>query len=707
MLRKRAHHIVICFVLLFVLTTPLAAQRSGGTLWGVTTSEGKPLAGVSIEVSSDALLQSAKSSTDSEGRYGFSSLPPGTYQVHFEKNGMTAFNKPVVIHIGDVARVDADLKVSDSDETITLTASASPAVTRSALLTVIDDDAVRVLPVGHSVGQRIEPLVAGVWPLERDARFLNINGGKQNEFIVDGTTLLDDVASTAQLSVIDDAVAEIVATTAAASVEYGRFDGGVIAIATKSGGNAFTGSARATLEGDRWRARTDFRDPVFGTREPRGSDRLNTTFEETLGGRIVTDRVWFFTAAHQENSDRRLPLGGSGGAFTAAIDDTRFFGKVSAALAPAHIISGSFSSAERDSQYVPVRDAVDLARASSSIDLAALHYDGRVNGFDVQAHFANRDVDYDVELPSPPTAGIAPLVFDAAPRRGSDASLSVSRFLSTARSGVHTLLAGIDEARDRSDASTRIESHALFVSDRWDASNHLSLDFGARYDDEDRAAASVQPRLGAIFDLAGDGRQRFSAHFGRYSSTTRSGDDRSRSFDEWTTAYGLQIGGNGFVRLAWVNRDWRDSDRRVDSLQLQTSYNLLGFVRLGADYAFCSCSDAAFVGRHRLNAWIRSQLPARYGSLDLALLERYHSAAMENSAFGNVSATDVAVHYELPILRFVAQMRLDVLNVFNQSAVEYALTPTGASIFDGLGNIASADAYQTPRSVRVDLGVRF
>ena len=169
MLSKHAQNIAIAFLLLFSFTRAAMAQRSGGTVWGVVTSEGKTLSGVSIQVSSDSLMQPRQTSTDAAGRYDFASLPPGTYEVHFEQSGMTSLNKPVMIRLGDVARVDAELKVSDSDETVTLTAAAIPAITRSSLRSVIDVETTEVLPIGRSIGQRVEPLVAGVWSRDRNA----------------------------------------------------------------------------------------------------------------------------------------------------------------------------------------------------------------------------------------------------------------------------------------------------------------------------------------------------------------------------------------------------------------------------------------------------------------------------------------------------------------------------------------------------------
>ena len=73
---------------------------------------------------------------------------------------------------------------------------------------------------------------------------------------------------------------------ASISAEYGRFTGGVINTITKSGGNNFSGSFRATMNNDAWSAIT----PANETR----IQAVYPTYEATLGGPFWKDHVWFF-----------------------------------------------------------------------------------------------------------------------------------------------------------------------------------------------------------------------------------------------------------------------------------------------------------------------------------------------------------------------------------------------------------------------------
>ncbi|MFL6245967.1 MAG: TonB-dependent receptor domain-containing protein [Thermoanaerobaculia bacterium] len=72
-----------------------------------------------------------------------------------------------------------------------------------------------------------------------------------------------------------------------------------------------------------------------------------------------------------------------------------------------------------------------------------------------------------------------------------------------------------------SDLSTR----AFFVNDKWDFNSHWNFNVGVRYDKNDAIDASgnvvsddsaFSPRLGAMYDIAGDGRYRINASYSHY-----------------------------------------------------------------------------------------------------------------------------------------------------------------------------------------------
>jgi outer membrane receptor protein involved in Fe transport len=81
----------------------------------------------------------------------------------------------------------------------------------------------------------------------------------------------------------------------------------------------------------------------------------------------------------------------------------------------------------------------------------------------------------------------------------------------------------INQLSRTSDAATK----SVFANDKWDFTNHWSFNLGVRYDKNNAIDQShnkvsddsnVSPRLGVIYDVKGDGRNRFTANYAKYVS---------------------------------------------------------------------------------------------------------------------------------------------------------------------------------------------
>jgi outer membrane receptor protein involved in Fe transport len=74
-------------------------------------------------------------------------------------------------------------------------------------------------------------------------------------------------------------------------------------------------------------------------------------------------------------------------------------------------------------------------------------------------------------------------------------------------------------------AGSNMATQSIFLNDKWDFNQNLSFNLGVRYDANDGKDSSgrtvaddsaFSPRLGAIYDLRGDGRYRFNASYSKY-----------------------------------------------------------------------------------------------------------------------------------------------------------------------------------------------
>ena len=114
----------------FLLPVGATAQTGLGGVSGVVRdTTGGVLPGVTVEVSSPALIEGVRIAiTDGEGRYGITELRPGTYTVSFSLVGFSVVRREgLELRAGFTANVNADMAVGSLEETITVTGE-SPVV---------------------------------------------------------------------------------------------------------------------------------------------------------------------------------------------------------------------------------------------------------------------------------------------------------------------------------------------------------------------------------------------------------------------------------------------------------------------------------------------------------------------------------------------------------------------------------------------------
>src|SRR3954467_11025893 len=112
--------------LLFVLGVALlpASVFAQATITGtVKDASGAVLPGVTVESSSDALIEKVRTAiTDGSGQYRIVDLRAGTYAVAFSLTGFSSIKREGIELTGSfTATVNADMKVGELQETITVT----------------------------------------------------------------------------------------------------------------------------------------------------------------------------------------------------------------------------------------------------------------------------------------------------------------------------------------------------------------------------------------------------------------------------------------------------------------------------------------------------------------------------------------------------------------------------------------------------------
>src|SRR6187455_1020238 len=113
----------------FLLFLPAFAFAQSAITGIVRDTSGAVLPGVTVEATSDVLIEGARSVvTDSQGVYRIVDLRPGAYAVTFTLTGFNSFKREgLALPAEFTATVNAEMMVGTVEETITVT-SVSPVV---------------------------------------------------------------------------------------------------------------------------------------------------------------------------------------------------------------------------------------------------------------------------------------------------------------------------------------------------------------------------------------------------------------------------------------------------------------------------------------------------------------------------------------------------------------------------------------------------
>ncbi len=183
---------------LAVLSIPLItfAQSTDATLMGRVLDPGKAtVPGASVEATNVDTNVSYKGTTDSEGRFTISDLPPGNYRISVAKPGFKSLVKPdVFLHVQDVIALNFDLPLGSVSEVVTVEGGAPLINTESAAVsTVVDRQFAENLPMNGRSFQTLIELTPGVVvtpsSLTDNGQF-SVNGQRAaaNYWMVDGVS---------------------------------------------------------------------------------------------------------------------------------------------------------------------------------------------------------------------------------------------------------------------------------------------------------------------------------------------------------------------------------------------------------------------------------------------------------------------------------------------------------------------------------------
>jgi outer membrane receptor protein involved in Fe transport len=286
----------------------------------------------------------------------------------------------------------------------------------------------------------------------------------QNLFMINGVVVQDNVRSTPFNLFIEDALQETTTSTAAVSAEYGRFGGGVVNAITKSGGNEFSGSFRLTFENDDWTALTPYPND-------KRADDVVPTYEATLGGPILKDKLWFFGATRLRDFKEASTTTTTLIDYDRQLNEKRYEGKLTFSPTTKHTFKGAYSwidSAENGNKFGNIMDRASLVNRTLPQRLLSLNYTGVLAGnFFVEGQYSARTYRFEnsgsqftdpikgtllLDLSRGSNRYNSPTFCGVCGPEGRDNQnvvVKASYFLSTDSTGSHNLVGGIDMFDDK------------------------------------------------------------------------------------------------------------------------------------------------------------------------------------------------------------------------------------------------------------------
>ncbi len=283
------------------------AQSTTADITGtVTDSSGASIPNATVTLTNLATNETKTAQTTGSGDYTFTQLGPGTYSVQVAESGFKSFSIPsVALAAGDRAREDAKLQIGSAAQTVQVTAQTAALQTdTSALSSTVTEQAVQDLPLNGrnyinlaqiTPGANEGPgngLTSGARPDDRrQTSQVSVNGQSEiiNDEMIDGLDNNERIIGTIGVRPSIEAIREINVQSNSYTAEVGRTAGGIINIITKSGSNAFHGSAYEFFRNDI----LDANPYQFGAHNPKPKLRQNQ-FGGSIGGPILKDRLFFF-----------------------------------------------------------------------------------------------------------------------------------------------------------------------------------------------------------------------------------------------------------------------------------------------------------------------------------------------------------------------------------------------------------------------------
>jgi outer membrane receptor protein involved in Fe transport len=284
----------------------LAQETTGSVVGTVSSEDGAPLAGVTVQLEDLERGLRRVALSDRMGEFAVPGLPPASYRLSAGLEGFIGATLSVRVELGRTLSVPITMEVGAFTDEIEVT-GAAPAVDRSSTVsgfTVNAGELLSRVPVGREVTQ-IALLAPGTYASDAfwqqpgstgmytpGQGFVSFSGSSfgENSYQVNGLNITNFRNMMGSTFVPMEFIDEVQIKTGGYEAEFGRSTGGVINMVTKSGTNVFRGGFSAYWEPESLQEQSPDTMDDHNQEEERESLEVNAS----LGGPILRDRLFFF-----------------------------------------------------------------------------------------------------------------------------------------------------------------------------------------------------------------------------------------------------------------------------------------------------------------------------------------------------------------------------------------------------------------------------
>jgi hypothetical protein len=302
--------VALAALVFLIAGSTASAQTVYGSIVGTASDPtGSVIAAASVTLTNVATNEVRNTQTEGNGNYTFVNLLPGNYTISVERTGFKKLTRQgIEIQVNSEIRVDAQLQVGDSTQTVEVTAETPLLQTQNATIGhEIERVQVQELALnGRNVFALVE-LTPGVVPQGSSLNGGTVVGGgglqyqmgggtaNQSAAFIDGAPANKISGNSTPWIPVQDAVQEFRVSTSDTSPEFGRYAGGIVNLTTKTGTNEIHGNVYDYLRNQDFNANSFFNNKNGLAR----SIFKQNEYGANVGGPIKRDKTFIFMSWEQ------------------------------------------------------------------------------------------------------------------------------------------------------------------------------------------------------------------------------------------------------------------------------------------------------------------------------------------------------------------------------------------------------------------------